>query len=442
MREFPLEFEKNMREMLGEEAEDFFLALQNPPALALRWNPLRGGEERAAQFGTDPVPWEPLGRYLTREKPGNSIEHFAGALYLQEASAMAPARALHPEPGDRVLDLCAAPGGKSGQIAAMLEGRGVLVSNEIDRSRAGVLAGNLERLGARNAVVCSEHPGLLAEKWPETFDKILVDAPCSGEGMFRRDAGAVDAWSAQAPEGCARRQREILESAASMLRPGGRLAYSTCTYNARENEGVVEEFLKAHPEFAPEEFSLPGIGEAREGMLRLWPHRLRGDGQFVFCAKKRGEARGSRQSALRPRDCARALDALGEEIALPDFLRGRSLLLRGKRLYALPAETPPLEGIRVVAPGLAVLRMEKNRVEPEHALAMALDLERTRCAPLSGEQAARYLSGEEMEISGEAGWRLVTCRDLPLGWGKLAAGRLKNHLPKGLRKQTRFWECE
>lgn len=386
---------------------------------------------------------------------------------------MLPAAALKARPGERVLDLCAAPGGKSSQIALSMGGEGMLVANEVDTARARVLAANLERLGVTNAVVLNETPVRLAARWPEYFDAVLVDAPCSGEGMFRRDPQSREAWTDAAPRGCRKRQGEILTAAAKMVRPGGRLLYSTCTFNEEENEGSVADFLQAHADFAPEEFALPGLGASRGGMLRIWPHRARGDGQFAALLRRAGDARevsargdgadgsGGLSSAhpaasidmwldalpkARPArragkaapapDVAALLQELGKcaVSALPVSPQSARLHLEGRRLIAAPLAAPELDGLRVVSPGLALLRAETGRVEPEHALAMALlpGMAR-REAALTEKEALAFIAGEALPREGEAGWTLVTHAGLPLGWGKQAGGMLKNHVPKGLR---------
>ena len=431
-----------MQTMLGDEYPAFLRALEDAPALALRLNPRReGAADAAAAYVDGPVPWAALGRYLRAGeglKPGGSIAHAAGAFYLQEASAMASAAALDARPGERVLDLCAAPGGKSTQIAAALGDRGLLVSNDPEPGRARALAGNLERMGVNNAVVVSALPASLTAAWPEAFDALLVDAPCSGEGMFRRDPAARNEWNPAAPEGCAKRQAEILDRAAALLRPGGRLVYSTCTFNRRENESGIEGFLARHADFAPEDFALNGVGRSEGGMLRLWPHRLRGDGHFVARLRKAGKASRPGPSAA-PRADRRAqalLTALEKEVcALPDFLGGMRLFCVGDRLYARPADCPDLAGLRVICPGLCLLRAGRNHIEPEHALAMALPPSAARRRAALDDAAARaFLRGEAVPLDGEKGWTLALWRGMPLGWGKASEGMLKNHLPKGLRR--------
>ena len=300
---YPAAFLDECREILKDEFPAFLRALALPPRRALRLNPQRNGAEQAAApflpDGAPRVPWEPLGRYLAADaKPGAGIAHAAGAFYLQDASAMAPVAALDPRPGERVLDLCAAPGGKSGQIAARLNGRGFLLSNEIEFSRARILLGNLERLGVTNAFVTSAPAEALARALPAFFDRVLVDAPCSGEGMFRRDPEAASQWNPDAPAGCAARQTAILNDAARMVRPGGKLVYSTCTFNRLENEGTVREFLRAHPDFEPDAFDLPGVGASQGGCLRLWPHRIEGEGHFLARFTRKPEETCARNVSL------------------------------------------------------------------------------------------------------------------------------------------------
>ncbi len=439
---YPEPFLDNLRALLGGEFPSFERALAEAPVRGARLNPGKPG----AAFGPDAVPWEPDGRYVDAGyRPGADPLHFAGALYMQEPSAMAPARALNVKPGERVLDLCAAPGGKSGQLAAALREQGALVCNEPERGRAKALSGNLERLGATNALVVSALPKALAQRWPEAFDAILVDAPCSGEGMFRRDPEAVDQWQPGSPAGCAARQAEILDCAAAMLRPGGRLAYSTCTFNALENEGVVQGFLDGHPAFEAAEFALPGAGASEHGMLRLWPHRVRGEGQFVALMAK---AAGNRRSPLPPErgesiggdPRSPAGVALAQlETAVPGSwtarIRGWDLVLQRDTLCAAPPGLPDAKGLPVLRRGIHLCQLGNGYVKPDHALAMALTpAETAQSIELDEEHTARFLRGHEIPCPERlSGWALVTHRALPLGWGKAVQGTLKNHLPKGLR---------
>jgi 16S rRNA C967 or C1407 C5-methylase (RsmB/RsmF family)/NOL1/NOP2/fmu family ribosome biogenesis protein len=423
----PEGFAASVRDLLGDELDAFLSALDGEPALALRANPAR--PFAAAEFAEAPVPWAAGGFYLkSGARPGASVAHRCGAFYVQEASAMMPASVLAVRPGERVLDLCAAPGGKATQLAGALAGEGVLVANEPDAKRARALYGNIERLGVPNAVVMNEFPERLSARWPEAFDAVLVDAPCSGEGMFRREPAARAEWAAGAPAGCARRQTAILGEAAKMVAPGGRLVYSTCTFTETENEGVVRAFLSAHPKFSPCEFALPGLGASRDGMMRVLPHRARGDGQFAALLVKKGIAPAPSE-APAPDKAAREAAAryLEEYPALP---AGSAPALWGDTLYAAPCLAPPVDGLKVVSPGLALARVLPGRIEPMHATAMALP--GLPSAALSVDVARAFLRGEAVPCEG-AGWRVATFDGMPLGWGKASGGLLKNHLPKGLR---------
>ena len=433
----PNEFVRAIEEMLGCEAPAFFASLDEPPTLALRLNPFRKDAPAVAEeFIDGSVPWAKDGRYLREgARPGAGIAHAAGAFYLQEASAMVSAAILDARPGERVLDLCAAPGGKSTQIAAALAGEGLLISNEPEPARAKVLAANLERMGVRNAAVTNAYPDALTARWPEFFDALLCDAPCSGEGMFRREPDARAEWKSASPVGCAKRQAEILDRAAELVRPGGRLVYSTCTFNRNENEETIAAFLARHPEFEPEDFELPGVGASENGCIRIWPHRQRGDGHFAAKLRKSGSGKRREAPAFRiDRDCAALIGQLEKEVcALPKELKARVVRL-GDYLYAIPAECPDTKGLKLASAGLCLLRVGKNYIEPAHALAMALDASLVRQKlELDDNQARRYLAGEALDCEKLKGWTWICWHGMPLGWGKASNGQMKNHLPKGLR---------
>ena len=285
------------------------------------------------------------------------------------------------------------------------------------------------------------YPDAIARALPAFFDAVLVDAPCSGEGMFRRDIASREAWLDGSCAGCASRQAEILDEAAKTVRPGGRLVYSTCTFDRRENEDNVSAFLERHANFSIEDFELPGLGRSKDGGLHVWPHRARGDGQFMARLRKSGEAlqKPAPKAALKPakpdRDTQRAVEQL-MEIA-PGLERRGEIVRRGDMLLLIPRGLPELRGLRVLRDGLRLARIGRNYVEPDHALAMALFPDQAESAlDLDEEDALKYLSGETFDAPGR-GWTLVTHRRLPLGWGKIANGTLKNHLPKGLRRAGR-----
>ena len=437
-RAFPEGWIEQLKPLLGAELPDFLRSYEDAPTRGLR---ARGGTAPKGARVEAPVPWAEGGWYLPLDSAaGASPLHEAGAYYLQEPSAMAAAAALRPQLGDQVLDLCAAPGGKSTQLAAYLQGRGLLVSNEPVPARAQILSRNLERLGVPNAVVVSALPEDLSPRWPAFFDKILVDAPCSGEGMFRRHPETRAEWNPAAPAGCAQRQGLILEHAARMLRPGGALAYSTCTFNAQENEGVIQHFLWAHPEFSLRPFSLPGL-PASDGALRLWPHRVRGEGHFVALLQKAGDAdpwdASPKRRDKRPDPFPRPDKA---EAALAEaFLRDHvadapspNALFAGK-IVAAPMGLPPLQGVKVLRLGLTLGEIKGKIFAPDHALALCC--RPLRAVAVTEAQARAYQAGQTLPApDGEKGFYALACQGWPLGWVKASDGQLKNHYPKGLRR--------
>ena len=458
MNTLPEAYIAQMKRLLGEAG--FFAyeqSLSQPVTRALRVNlllrpdgslpcPVEGVGER--------VPWA-KGCYFVEgdARPGLSPLHEGGLFYLQEPSALSAVSVLAPQPGERVLDLCAAPGGKSTQIAGLMQGRGLLVCNEPVPSRAQILSRNVERMGVRNAIVTSAMPAQLAPRFPAFFDRILVDAPCSGEGMFRRQPEARDEWSAGSPRGCADRQLEILEAAAKTLAPGGALVYSTCTFNDTENEGVLARFTAAHPEFALEAFELPGLPSGSRGYVHLYPHEIRGEGHFVSLLRKAPDAPGAPENEEKPRRAVKPARGRGEQakkaqqpaIAVPEDVLAPGvsfdrLHAAGGSLWALPEgldDLSRLDGLRVLRTGLLLAHAEGRRAEPDHALAMALTpCEAARTAELDEAQALAYQAGETLELGDlEPGYTLLTLRGVSLGFGKQAGGVMKNHYPKGLRRR-------
>ena len=427
----PEAFLKRIHTQLGEEYEDFLRSLERPRAVALRFNPLKG-EVPQLPFVGQPVPWEPMGYYYDPDsRPGLHLYHEAGVYYLQEASAMAPVALLDPQPGERICDLCAAPGGKTTQIAGRMMGEGFLLCNEYSPKRAKILSRNIERMAVANALVTNEPTEVLASRFPGFFHRVLVDAPCSGEGMFRKEEAAVADWSQDAVEMCARRQQEILNNAARMVAPGGRLVYSTCTFAPEEDEGVVAEFLARHPEFSPESVEAPWFQAVENGGYRLWPHKLLGEGHFAAVLKRNGGEEGrvpASAAGKLPKEWTEFAKAL--EIRLP---AGKAVAF-GANLYWAPEELPELAGLRVLRPGLELGEVKKGRFQPAHALALWLkDCGNTaRFAPESPE-LARYLHGDVIPW-GKKGWCLVMAGDYSIGWGKGDGNCLKNHYPKGLRR--------
>lgn len=490
--ELPSAFKERMKEMLGEEYGAFIESYDRERTQGLRLNLLKTKPEdflEKSPFQAAPVPWAAEGFYYGKEdRPGRHPWHEAGVYYIQEPSAMSVVTFLDPKPGDKVLDLCAAPGGKTTQIASRLGGEGFLLSNEIHPARAKILSQNVERMGIRNAVVTNEDSGHLAEYFPEFFDKIVVDAPCSGEGMFRKEEIAVQEWTPENVLRCAARQQEILSNAAVMLKPGGRLVYSTCTFAPEENEKSICLFLALHPEFSIEETpeyeglsrGVPQWGMTGEGTvncgetadrgkqqadsrglgrtIRIWPHRTDGEGHYIAVLRKSGEPEKRKRKEPKYYNDKKALaDYVAfcqENLAAPEqWTRRKEYILFGEQLYLLPPEMISFDRLRVLRPGLHLGSLKKNRFEPSHALALALraeDVLLCRNFRADSETAAAYLKGETLADEGVSeaeeenvsakgkrpakGWALMTVDGYSLGWAKLAGGILKNHYPKGLRK--------
>lgn len=442
---FPLAFSQIMERLLGAEYDQFLAAADLPRHVGLRLNPLKHCQTPdLSQYGLAPVPWAVDGHYYNPDtRPGLSAYHEAGLYYLQEASAMAPVGLLDVQPGQNVLDLCAAPGGKTTQIAAQMDGRGLLVCNEINGKRATILSRNVERMAVANSLVLNEHPAKLASRFPQFFHRILVDAPCSGEGMFRKEEAAVTDWSLETVEMCANRQQQVLASAATMLAPGGRLVYSTCTFSPQENEGVIASFLAEHPDFSlvavDTPWFQPGHPEWADGnpdlvhTKRLWPHKLKGEGHFAAVLQRSGSGGDllpPAPSVKEPPELTEFLQATGLE--LPQG----NLVSFGKNLCIAPENLPDIRGLKVLRVGLELGQVLKNRFQPAHALALwATTAKSIADFPVDSPEIAAYLRGETVAGS-QTGWTLLTVDGLSLGWVKGSGGVLKNHLPKGLRRMA------
>ena len=424
-------FLERMKLQLGAEYEDFMKSLERPRAVALRFNPLKGGQP-ALPFVEDPVPWEPDGFYYDPDsRPGLHVFHEAGVYYLQEASAMSPVALLDPQPGEWVCDLCAAPGGKTTQIAGRMRGEGFLLCNEINPKRSKILARNIERMAVANSLVTNEHPAVLAQRFPGCFDRVLIDAPCSGEGMFRKEEAAVTDWSPETVLMCARRQAEILDSGARLVRPGGRLVYSTCTFAPEEDEMAVAEFLESHPDFEAETIETPWFVPVENGGHRMWPHKLLGEGHFAAVLRKKDGEEGEYTPVTgikAPKEWVSFAKELG--IRLP---AGKLLMFR-QNLCWVPEDYPDFARLKVERIGLELGTVKKDRFEPAHALALWLK----ECAnlqnyPSDSPEMEKYIHGDVV-VSQKRGWCLVMADGYSIGWGKGDGNVLKNHYPKGLRR--------
>lgn len=480
MMNLPIEFEKKMKAFLGDEWDDFLYSYDNNRFQALRFNTLKvqSQEERmrilkVLGISSDKrVSWANEAYYFDENvRPGKHPYHEMGLYYIQEPSAMSAAALLAPKPGMRVLDLCAAPGGKSTQLATYLGDSGLLVSNEINTQRSRILSQNIERMGIKNAIVTNEDSFVLASHFPGFFNAIQVDAPCSGEGMFRKLPEAIEQWSMENVAICAARQKEILDNAAVMLKPGGVIVYSTCTFSKEENEDVIEYFLERHPDFTLEE------------MERFWPHKVDGEGHFVAKLVRRGSVnelgadydvcedscnkvedtglkadrkiKKNKNSKNRKNETKPALtkenmklltefldETISEDMAA--WIKNSGLVMFGEQLYRLPDMEVDIKGLKVQRAGLHIGEFKKQRFEPSHSLALALKLsEAKNVVKLTWDdpQTTGFFNGQSVMLSDEQtaeckkGWALVCVDGYTAGWGKVNGTQVKNHYPKGLRNK-------
>ena len=453
MKELPVEFAARMRSILGEE--EFALyeeSFQQNAVRAFRVNTEKITVQEFTEidpFSSEPIPYVETGFYLNYDKVGNHPFHHAGMIYVQDPGAMATAECLEVDPNWWILDMCAAPGGKSSQLRNKLGENGILISNEIIPSRCRILTGNIERLGFRNTATTCLDPARIAQIFPETFDMIMVDAPCSGEGMFRKDDIAIKEWSVENVLNCARRQKGILEQAATALRPGGYIVYATCTFSLEENEMVVDEFLQEHPHFelvpvceavrlhTSDGISYDGckctnLSDAR----RFYPHRSRGEGQFMAVLH-------DTRPSLPRRSIARKPVAKIDPIVI-DFLKDTLVeydpeqvsLYNGNPVYVSPALS--LDKGVAFSCGVTIGEIRKNYIQPHHQFFMAMGRQFKRKIELSPDspELERYLHGEEIPVECENGWAVITTQGCSVGGAKVVGGRAKNHYPKGLRKLT------
>ena len=454
----PIEFEKKMKAFLGDEWDDFLYSYDNNRFQALRFNTLKvqSHEEimrilMVLEISSDKrVSWANEAYYFDENvRPGKHPYHEMGLYYIQEPSAMSAAALLAPKPGMRVLDLCAAPGGKSTQLATYLGDSGLLVSNEINTQRSRILSQNIERMGIKNAIVTNEDSFVLASHFPGFFNAIQVDAPCSGEGMFRKLPEAIEQWSMENVAICAARQKEILDNAAVMLKPGGTIVYSTCTFSKEENEDVIEYFLERHPDFTLEE------------MERFWPNKVDGEGHFVAKLVRRGcvdtdlkadrKTKKNKNSKNRKNETKPALtkenmkllsEFLDENMAA--WIKNSRLVMFGEQLYRLPDMEVDIKGLKVQRAGLHIGEFKKQRFEPSHSLALALKLNDAKNVvklTCDNPQTIGFFNGQSVMLSDEQaaeckkGWALVCVDGYPAGWGKVNGAQVKNHYPKGLRNK-------
>ncbi len=446
-----------MTRLLGEDADAFFEGYAFPLRRGLRVNTRKCTTEKLCTLfphALEPSPFAPDAFYLDAEhKAGADPLHHAGAYYMQEPSAASAVTVLAPKKGEYILDLCAAPGGKSTQIAAALDGTGLLWCNEYIKSRAQILLQNLERLGVRNAVVTNADTTPLCEQLEGCFDAVLCDVPCSGEGMFRKEEAALTQWSEALVEECAARGEGILHNASLAVREGGRIVYSTCTFAPEENELQIARFLQSHPDFelldCGVSFGRPALTADRlrsfadvpadlplERCRRIFPADG-GEGHFIALLRKCGDTPRLTHTAPKgkPDEATKAAAALWED-CFNVSPNGRFMRF-GDTVRLLPEDLPTVQKLSVLSAGIPVGTVAKNRLEPHHALFASADpatCKRVVDLSLSDERTIAFLHGEEIPVSCDKGYALVTIEGIPCGFGKVSGGVLKNKYPKGLRR--------
>ncbi len=440
----PESYLKNMQELLDIDYEAYLTSLDQPSFTGLRINTAKVSIDdflKINPFNLAPVQWCENGFYYSSENdPAHHSYYHAGLFYLQEPSAMAPGSFLNIEENDTVLDLCSAPGGKATQLACRLNETGLLVSNDISVSRQSATLRNMERFGITNSYIISEDPEYLAGKWPETFDKILVDAPCSGEGMFRKDPSLIKAWMKRGNDYYAERQKQIMDNAVRMLKPGGQLLYSTCTFSVKEDEEIVRHVLDNNSDLSllPVEHPLfePGVMEKTENCARLYPHKLKGEGHFLALFRKAGQAEKN-TTIKKPFSCDNSSVNEFMNNVSKDFSGYKTRIIEDKVLF-VPETDLSFNSVRVLRSGLFAGTIRRDIFEPSQQLAMALKKEEfSQVIDLKSDDilTEKYLKGETIRVnSALKGWILVTCDGYPLGFGKNSNGIIKNKIDAGWRK--------
>lgn len=459
--ELPIQFCEEMKRILGEEYDAYLQCMQDRKRYGLRVNTAKISVEeflRISPFELTPIPYVDNGFFYDGEaiQPAKHPYYFAGLYYLQDPSAMTPASRLPIDEGDVVLDLCAAPGGKATELAAKLRGTGLLIANDISAKRAKALLKNIELFGVENSFIVTEYPQKLAEHLEGFFDKILIDAPCSGEGMFRKDPAMIKAWEQNGPAFYAALQEDILRQALPMLKPGGMLLYSTCTFSPLENEGTVEKILsmdssmelaeiKGYEGFACGKPELIGSdNESIRRCVRIFPHRLEGEGHFLALFHKKEDAAGVVQTYQEKRKGLKGEEReLWDEFAanLNREFEPERMESKNGMVYYMPKELPKMRGLRFLRSGLFLGEMKKKRFEPSQSLAMALshsDYKNCLSFSVTDERVTRYLKGETITLSEEEakkadGWQLICVGGYPLGWGKKSKSTVKNKYHSGWR---------
>jgi NOL1/NOP2/sun family putative RNA methylase len=470
----PDEFVKQMQELMGEEFNSYLESYKKPRFYGLRVNTLKISVDeflKISPFHLEPVPWTIDGFYYQEsDNPGRHPYYYAGLYYIQEPSAMLPGAVIGIVPGDKVLDLCAAPGGKTIQMAAQMKGQGLLVANDNNNDRVKSLVKNIELFGIKNAIVLNETPDKLAQNFEGYFDKILVDAPCSGEGMFRKDETAIKSWEKYKGGKCCGMQRDILQQVDKMLKPGGIILYSTCTFSPEEDELMIEEFMNKH-EDGYELLEIPKVGGIEGGRTqwsnnkydfskaaRLWPHKLNGEGHFAALLKKKDK--NCEHQHVSGFESIKEVGKLEKSYAINDINDFRKFNLelanfiennisidsfkgyafqKGNNIYHLPEKCPDLSGLKVAKSGWYLGEMGLKGFIPSHSFAISLcsnEIKNKINFISDDRETNSYLKGETLIISGEKGYTGICVDGYSLGWAKQTGDMLKNLYPKGWRKMS------
>lgn len=448
MKQLPKEYESRMKQLLGEDFESYLNELQNPPVKAFRVNTDKislEDFEKINVFGAEKIPYVENGYYLDYEKVGNHPYHHAGLIYVQEPGAMAPAECVDIKPDWFVLDMCAAPGGKSTQLKNKLGENGVLVSNEIISSRCKILTGNIERLGLKNTVVTCMDTEKLASRFQNTFDLVMVDAPCSGEGMFRKEEIAVSEWSNENVLMCAKRSADILENAVKTLKSGGYIVYATCTFSLEENEMMIDSFLQNHPEFElvpanerVQKSTADGVKfsgckcENIHFARRFYPHIAKGEGQFMAVLHHKGEKIGNNFYAASNKKTDKIVNEFLND-TLTEYNSDYVGVYNGNPIYY--NNRLPIPDRTAFCCGVTIGEIRKNYILPHHQFFMALgdNFKRKINLSVNSAELSKYLHGEEFDTNCQNGWAVVMVEGCAIGGAKVSNGRAKNHYPKGLR---------
>ncbi|MBR2315988.1 MAG: RNA methyltransferase [Clostridia bacterium] len=448
MKILPEAFAARMKTLLGDEYDAYLASLEQEPVRAFRVNTEKislGDFDKINTLSDDRIPYVENGFYLHTDKIGNHPYHHAGMIYVQEPGAMAPAECVEIQPDWHILDMCAAPGGKSTQLKNKLGKSGVLVSNEIIPSRCKILTGNIERLGLRNVITTCADTGNLTRFFHKSFDLIMVDAPCSGEGMFRKDEEAVNQWSEENVRICAERQLKILDNAVRLLRDGGYIVYATCTFSLEENEMVVDSFLKNYPEFELIEVAPPVSENTCDGIFfdgcecenirlarRFYPHKNKGEGQFMAVLKNKIEPSHKKENTKKDKIRENPIVTEFLDSVLTEYEKDHVIVSGDKVNYFTPDFPIPNAYFSC---GVTIGEIRKNYIQPHHQFFMAMGRDFKRKINLSpdSENLKKYLHGEEIETDLPNGWAVVTVDGCSIGGAKVVSGRAKNHYPKGLR---------